>query len=163
MSKKAFGLSELGVQIALMGADGAAPAQDAYVSLGKCFKDTATLEEAEGETIVCECEEMDDPEDERTTKGKTTLKYSTTDLDPDSCAKIFGGTVSGEDGEKKWVAPSMLENKVVAVRFATKTGLQVSFAKMRLRSRFVWKISKTGYGQIEHTLTALSPIQIAEV
>lgn len=162
MSKKAFGLSEEGIEIAVLSAAGTPPTDEEFVSLGKCYKDTATLEEAEAESVLCECEESDDPEDEQTVKGKTTLKYSTSDLDPATCALVFGGATTGEAGAKKWTAPSALANKLVAVRFTTKTGLKVSFAKMKLRSRFNWKVSKTGYGLLEHTLTALSPISIDE-
>lgn len=162
MTKKAIGLSEEGIEIAELKADGAAPAESDYMSLGKCHKDTATLEEAEGEVVTCECEELDDPEDEQYTKGKTTLKYSTSDLDPTSCHKTFGGTLTGEEDAKKWVAPSTLAPKTVAVRFKTKTGLKVGFTKMKLRSRINWAIKKNGYGLIEHTLTALSPISIDE-
>lgn len=74
--------------------DGAIPAEDKFKALGKTYKDTATLETEEGETVACECEEDDDPEDEIYIPGGTTLKYSTSDLDPESCYKALGGELS---------------------------------------------------------------------
>lgn len=162
MGKKAIGLSEEGIEIAVLDATGVAKEEN-YVSLGKCFKDTAVLDQAEGEVVACQCEESDFPEEEQYNKGLTTLKFSTSDLDPQSCHQIFGGTLTGEPGAQKWTSPEGLNAQTVAVRFSTKSGLKVSFAKMKLRSRINWAIKKNGYGLLEHTLTALSPISVGEI
>ena len=54
MIKKAIGLNEEGILLADMTEDGAIPAKDKFKALGKTYKDTATLETEEGETVACE-------------------------------------------------------------------------------------------------------------
>lgn len=152
MKKKAIGLTEAGIEIAFL-ESGKIPADSDYMSLGKTYKDTATLESAEGETVSCECEELDDPEDETYLPGKTTLKFSTSDLDPESCYKAFGGTLNSG----KWIAPQSITAREVAVRFTTKTNLKVSIGRGKLFSRINWAIKKDGYGLLEHTVTVLNP------
>ncbi len=154
MSKKAIGLTEEGILLAPLSGE-ALPAESDYFSLGKTYKDTATLETAEGETVSCECEELDDPEEETYIPGKTTLKFSTSDLDPASCHKAFGGTLS-EDGSR-WEAPDSIAPREVAVRFTTKSGLRMEIARAKIFSRINWAIKKDGYGLLEHTLTVLAP------
>ncbi|WP_294596299.1 hypothetical protein [uncultured Rikenella sp.] len=155
MKKKAIGLTEEGIQIAVLPEDGTAPEAEAYAALGKTYKDTATLETEEGETVSCECEELDDPEDEVQIPGKTTLKFSTSDLDPTSCHRALGGTLS-EDGSE-WAAPDSFTAKEVAVRFTTKSGLSVQIGRAKMSTRINWAIKKDGYGLLEHTLTVLTP------
>ncbi len=154
MSKKAIGLTETGIEIAPWKGD-TAPEDGDYISLGKTYKDTATLESAEGETVSCECEELDDPEEETYIAGKTTLKFSTSDLDPESCHKVFGGTLAENKG--KWDAPNSIAPQEVAVRFTTKSGLKVEIGRAKMFSRINWAIKKDGYGLLEHTLTVLAP------
>lgn len=155
MSKKAIGLTEEGIQIAELAAGGAAPAEGSFAALGKTYKDTATLETEEGDTISCDCEELNDPEDEIYLPGKTTLKYSTSDLDPEICHKVFGGTLS--EDKSSWDAPTDIAAKEVAVRFTTKTGLKVTIGRAKMFTRINWAIKKDGYGLLEHTLTVLTP------
>lgn len=154
MSKKAIGLSEKGIELADATATGVAPEESAYYSLGKTYKDTATLETAEGETIDCECEELDDPEESEYIPGKTTLKFSTSDLDPESCYKAYGGTLSTD--KKDWDAPAQFKPKEVTARFTTKSGKKVTLARCKMFTRMNWAIKKDGYGLLEHTLTVLS-------
>lgn len=155
MSKKAIGLTEAGITLADIPADGSVPAADKFAALGKTYKDTATLETEEGETVACECEEMDDPEDEIFIPGKTTLKFSTSDLDPESCHKAFGGTLSAD--KRTWDAPEAFTSKEVAVKFTTKSGLQVEIGRAKMSTRINWAIKKDGYGLLEHSLTVLTP------
>lgn len=151
MSKKAIGITEKGIELGFY-KDDAAPAEVDYISIGKVYKDTAVLETAEGETVSCECEELDDPEDEAYIPGKTTLKYSTSDLDPATCHKVFGGTLAAG----KWVAPASFKPCTVAVRFTSKSGIKVQIAKGKMSSRINWAIKKNGYGLLEHTITKLA-------
>ncbi|WP_298063680.1 hypothetical protein [uncultured Rikenella sp.] len=155
MVKKAIGLNEAGILIAALPADGTAPAENAYAALGKTYKDTATLETAEGETVACECEEMDEPEDEIYIPGTTTLKFSTSDLDPETCFMAFGGTLS--EDKKTWEAPQSFSSKEVAVRFTTRSGLEVNIGRAKMSTRINWAIKRDGYGLLEHSLTVLTP------
>lgn len=155
MVKKAIGLNEDGIMIAAIPADGSVPAENAYAALGKTYKDTATLETAEGETVACECEEMDEPEDEIYIPGATTLKFSTSDLDPETCYKAFGGTLS--EDKKTWDAPQSFTSKEVAVKFTTKSGLEVAIGRAKMSTRLNWAIKRNGYGLLEHSLTVLTP------
>lgn len=155
MNKKAIGLSEEGILLADMNLTGQIPDDEDFASLGKTYKDTATLETAEGETVACECEEDDDPEDEIYIPGATTLKYSTSDLDPESCYQAFGGKLSAD--KKTWEAPDSFRPKEVFVKFKTKSGLLVTIGRAKLSTRMNWAIKKNGYGLLEHTLKVLKP------
>ena len=138
MIKKAIGLNEEGILLADMTEDGAIPAEDKFKALGKTYKDTATLETEEGETVACECEEDDDPEDEIYIPGGTTRKYSTSD-------------------KKTWGAPDSFRPKDVFVKYTTKSGLQVTINRAKMYTRINWAIKKNGYGLLEHTLKVLKP------
>ena len=155
MIKKAIGLNEEGILLADMTEDGAIPAEDKFNALGKTYKDTAILETEEGETVACECEEDDDPEDEIYIPGGTTLKYSTSDLDPESCHKALGGELSVD--KKTWDAPDSFRPKEVFVKYTTKSGLQVTINRAKMYTRINWAIKKNGYGLLEHTLKVLKP------
>ncbi len=155
MGKKAIGLSEEGILLADMTADGAIPADATFKSLGKTYKDTAEMVTEEGETIPCDSEENDDPEDEIFIPGATTLKFSTSDLDPESCHKTLGGTIS--ESKDKWTAPNSFASKEVFVRFTTRTGLKVTVGRAKLYSRMNWAIKKNGYGLLEHKLRIMTP------
>lgn len=152
MNKKAVGLNEKGIEIGLYKQDGTAPVEADFKTWGKCYKDTATLETAEGETVSCECEEDDDPEDEIYIPGATTLKFSTSDLDPATCHEVFGGTLV----EGEWTAPDRFEPKMASVRFTTRTGKKVLLAKVKIATRINWAIKKNGYGLLEHTCKKLA-------
>lgn len=154
MSKKAIGLTTTGIEIAPWTGD-TAPEDEDYISLGYTYKDTATLQTEEGETVSCECEELDDPEDETYIAGKTTLKFSTSNLDPESCHKAFGGTLA--ENKSKWEAPASFTPQEVAARFTTRSGLKVEIPRGKLFTRINWEIKKDGYGLLEHTLTVLAP------
>ena len=155
MVKKAIGLNEEGIRIVALPTDGSVPAAEDYVALGKTYKDTATLETAEGETVACECEEMDDPEDAIDIPGATTLKFSPSDLDHESCYKAFGGKLS--DDKKTWEAPETFSSKEVAVRFTTRSGLEVHIGRAKMSTRINWAIKRNGYGLLEHTVKVLTP------
>ncbi|MEG2760162.1 MAG: hypothetical protein RR921_02375 [Mucinivorans sp.] len=152
MSKKAIGLSEEGILIGFYTDAGAAPATATLAAFGKTYKDTAILETTEGEPVTCDCEESDDPEESDVIPGKTTLKYSTSDLDPESCKRVFGGVVTAG----KWVAPSKFAARTVAVKFTTASGKVVEITKGKLTTRINWAIKKNGYGLLEHTITKLA-------
>lgn len=153
MGKKAIGLSEEGVLIALLESPEVAPTEESFVSIGKTFKDTAIYEETEGETVSCESEEDDEPEDEIYFKGADTLKYATSDYDPQACHKIFGGEIDAK--KKRWTAPSTVVTKYVAAKFKTRTGLELQHDLWVMRSRMVLDVKKSGYAKIEHTLKKL--------
>ncbi len=155
MTKKAIGLDENGILLADMTKDGVMPTEDEFVALGKTYKDTAILETAEGETVPCDCEEDDEPEDEIYTPGATTLKYSTSDLDPASCYKAFGGKY--DEATNTWEAPDQFKSKEVFVKYTTRTGLVVVIGRAKMFTRMNWAIKKDGYGLLEHTLKVLTP------
>ena len=130
MSKKIIGLDENGIKLGFYTNDTAPTSCEK--SFGKVHLGTAVLEEAEGEEIVCECEESDDPEDFDYIKGRTTLTFATTNLDAATCKEVYGGEV-GADG--MWKEPVKYEPKIVKAEFTTKRGIKVVIAKGRLITR----------------------------
>ncbi|MEG1997087.1 MAG: hypothetical protein RR051_01445, partial [Clostridiales bacterium] len=106
-----------------------------------------------GEEILCECEESDDPDDFDYIKGKTTLSYSTSDLDAAACKQVYGGEI-GADG--MWKEPLKYAPKLVKVEFTTKRGIKSVIEKGRLITRMNMKLSKKEYGLLEHKIVKLS-------
>ena len=153
MGKKAFGLNEEGIQLAFY-EDDELPSSPSWDKLGTVYKDTAVMQDEEGEEVVCECEDFDTPEDVQSLPGRSTLAFSTSDLDPATCYKAFGGTLSSD--KKTWTAPKAYKSRLVAFKFTTRSGLQVAVAKALLKTRMNWSISKSGYGLLEHTLSVIT-------
>lgn len=153
--KKAIGLNEDGIRLADLEGLTAAPEESVYYTLGNTYKDTASMVTEEGETVECECEEFDDPEDEINLPGSTTLKFSTSDLDPESCYKAFGGELSVD--KKEWTAPENFKSKEVAIQYTTRSGIKVTIGRAKLSTRMNWEIKKNGYGLLEHTAKLLIP------
>lgn len=153
MGKKAIGLSEEGILLSTLESPEVAPTEQSFLSIGKTFKDTAIYEEAEVEAITCDSEEDDEPEEEFYFKGADTLKFATTDYDPESCHKIYGGTLT--ENKKRWTAPSRIMTRHVAAKWKTRTGLEMQHDLWVMRSRMILDVKKGTYGKIEHTLKKL--------
>lgn len=154
-TKKAVGLNADGIRLADLEGLDAAPQESAYYTLGKTYKDTASLVTEEGEVVECNNEEDDDPEDEINLPGTTTLKWSTSDLDPESCHKAFGGELS--DDKNEWTPPEQFKAREEAIQYTTRTGLKVTIGRAKVATRMNWEIKKNGYGLLEHTAKLLTP------
>lgn len=155
MGKKSIGLDEKGVELAFLEGKTAPPQEADYISLGKTYKDTLYLKDAEPTSVPCECEETDEPEDEFSIPGQRTVEFETSDMDPESCYKIWGGTLSAD--KRQWDEPEVLQSREVAVRYRSRTGLQTKIGRGILTSWRDQKQAKTEYGRIKHRIKVMTP------
>lgn len=128
---------------------------EALKAWGVTYKGTATFVTEDGEETVHECEEEDDPIEIEETQGKTILSWTTVDIDPLILKEVFGGEVV--DG--KWKAPRGVRTTTTehSVEFMTKRGIVMQAARVKVKSKFNWELSKTGIAKIEHKATILTP------
>lgn len=149
MATKAIGIDAAGIQISTDGT--------IYAALGKTYKDSASLTMEEGEVIACESEEDFEPETEIVAPGAMTLKFSTSDLDPEACHAAFGGTLT--EDKATWNAPEEFEHKDVFVKFKTRSGLEVTIPRGKMSTLMNWEIKRNGFGLLDHTIRILKPAE----
>lgn len=152
---KSIGLNEEGILLGDLEGKTSQPTKEEMYCLGKVYKDSCTLKDAEPTVVSCECEEFDEPEDEMSIAGATTLEFETTEQDPEACYRVWGGVLSAD--KREWDAPEVLASKEVCVQFTSRTGIQTNIGRGRLKSWRDGKQSKTEYARIKHRLTVLKP------
>lgn len=139
-----------------------APAEDGGMGLvltellGATVKGTATLTSSTPETTDVEIEESDEIYDELETKAAVwTLAASTYNVTAVTMKEFFGGTVvAGVWSAQVGGATVKVERSVVA---ETRTGIKVSFVKMKLTGTANLAFDKTKLGQIDWTAKVLKP------
>lgn len=152
---KSIGLDENGVQIAFLEGRTIQPTDQDCTSLGNVYKDTCYVKDAEPNSVPCECEEFDEPEDEFSIPGARTVEFETSDMDPEACYKIWGGTLSAN--KDQWDEPDVLKSREVAVKFTSRTGLRTMIGRGKLTSWRDQKLSKSEYGRIKHRIKVMKP------
>ncbi|MFA5450596.1 MAG: hypothetical protein WC231_01170 [Dehalococcoidales bacterium] len=147
------GLSK--IQIGDIAVDGDVSAN--FTDLGKVYKDTAKLEQAEGEEIEHEVEDVDDPVISITTKGRTTVEWAIIDFDPDTLVKVLGGTSTGTAPNKKWEAPDSASLLEKSVKITPKVGSPIILPRVSLRARIDYQLTRAGIAQVIITGKVLQP------
>jgi hypothetical protein len=128
-----------------------------FASIGQIYKDTAKYEQADGENIEHEVEDVEDPVIVVPTKGRTTLEFAVIDFDPDNLVKILGGTATGTAPDKVWEAPVSASIVEKSVKITPKAGKPITIARMSLRARVSYTLTKSGIAQVIVSGTVLQP------
>lgn len=128
-----------------------------FDALGVTYKDTAELTQEDGEDIVHECEEQDDPIEIIPTKGKTTIKWAIVDFTPETLVKVLGGTVTGTAPNKKWEAPDAATIIEKSVEITDKKGSTITLPRVSIKAAINYKLAKSGIAQVMITGTVLQP------
>lgn len=128
-----------------------------FAPLGVTYKDTAELMQEEGEDIIHECEELDDPIENIPTKGKTTIKWSIVDFTPEVLIKVLGGSKSGTTPNFKWEAPDAATVIEKSVEITDKRGSKITFPRVSIKAAINYKLAKSGIAQVVITGTVLQP------
>lgn len=128
-----------------------------WESLGVIYKDTAQIEGDEGEEFVHEAEELDDPIEIESTKGRTKITWGVTDYAPAKLVKSLGGTVTGTGATEKWEESSVSENIEKQVRVTSKNGVTFIYPRTKIRARQSYKLSKSGIAQVLISATKMQP------
>lgn len=147
------GLSK--IEIGSIAVDGDVSAN--FESVGQIYKETAKIEQAEGEAIEHEVEDVEDPVILIPSKGRTTFEFAIINFDPDNLVKILGGTATGTAPNKKWEAPDSASILEKSVKITPKSGSPIVIPRASLRSRITYTLSKSGIAQVIVSGTVLQP------
>ena len=131
-----------------------------FAVLGNTYKDTATLEQAEGEVIEHEVEEAEDPVVIVPTKGRTTIQFSIIDFTPATLVKVLGGAVTGVAPAEKWEAPDVASIIEKSVKITPKSGVPITMPRVSLRARVTYPLTRAGIAQVVITGTVLQPDKV---
>lgn len=119
----------------------------AWSDLGDVLADSCTLKDEDVEETVFESE-TSSRKITLTGKYKTTAELTLMDPDLDMLAKMFGGTVAGTNGARKWTRPLQPEYKEWAVWLAPLDGLFVGCPAARIIPTFDITYSSKGICQV---------------
>ncbi len=128
-----------------------------FAGVGQVYKDTAKLEQAEGEDVEHIVEEVDDPVVIVTSKGRTTLEFAVIDYTPANLVKVLGGAVTGTAPNEKWESPDSSSILEKSVKITPKAGKPITFPRVSLRARIMYTLGKAGIAQVMIKGTVLQP------
>lgn len=129
----------------------------AFATVGMIYRDTARMEQAEGEVFEHEVEDVDDPVVMVPTKGRTTIEWVVVDFTPSNLVKVLGGAVTGTAPNEKWEGPDTAVVIEKSVKLTPKTGKAITLPRVSLRARINYALSKSGIAQVIITGTVLQP------
>ena len=126
-------------------------------SLGVTYKDTAELTQGDPEVTEHFSEENDEAEEIVTKKGATEIKWSIMNYDPNTLAKVLGGTVSGTSPNFVWEAPSSAVPIEQSIEIMDKNSNVLQIPRAKITAKMNWKLSSSGVALVEITAKVLTP------
>ncbi|MGL4585269.1 MAG: hypothetical protein ACRCVU_20115 [Flavobacterium sp.] len=103
------------------------------IELGQTREDSFNLTQEDGTTVDIRVEETDDPIYSRTAKGTYSVTWNSPNCDPESLAKVTGGTWSEADG---YSSPSKAVVKDYRVIVASEDGYDLTLNRVSIRADF---------------------------
>lgn len=143
------------IEIGDIAADG--DVSTSFATVGQIYKGTASIEQEEGEDIVHESEEVDDPIEVVPTKGKTTVSWGVVDFTPENLVKVLGGTVTGTAPNTKWQAPASAAIIEKSIKVTSRGGKTFTYPRASIKARVSYSLSKEGIAQVLITATIMQP------
>lgn len=128
-----------------------------WSTVGNIYKDTARMEQADGETVEHEVEEIDDPVVMVPQKGRTTIEWGVIDYTPANLVKVLGGAVTGTAPNEKWESPDAAIINEKSVKITPKSGKPITLPRVSLRARINYALSRSGIAQVMISGTVLQP------
>jgi hypothetical protein len=157
MAKYSIGLTSL--KLGAIAGDGGMGTT--LVALGNTVADSCVLATEEGQTQEFKIEEQDDPVmTVQSEKGKTTLTWSSYDVDADILLKLFGGSVAAGP-PKVWSAPDSVPILEQSIEIVPKSGGKIEIVRAQVIAKLQWNLNKTRLAQIDIVATVLAPTKAA--
>lgn len=158
MAKKSFGLASWKMgNIAGDGGMGTSLTQ-----VGATVSDTASLTTDEGSKSDFNIEESDAPFfSTESTAQKQTLNLSSYDVDLDTVARFFGGTVNAGP-PRTWDMPDTLPVIERSIEINTKDGWKIEIPRASITAKMQWNLQKTKLAQIDISAVILQPTKSGE-
>lgn len=148
--------------IATASENGSMPAKgSSWMDLGDVYKDTCTLKDDDPETTEHKSETSNKV---ITLVSETVTNVELTLLDPDltQMSRYFGGTVSGEQGSRKWTRPKKLPYKEWGLWLQPEEGLFVGCANVRIIPKFEINYNSKGVCLVPMTVKFQSELEVDE-
>lgn len=142
--------------------DSSMPAKGSgWLDLGDVYQETCTLKDDDPETTEYKSETSSKV---ITLIGETVTNIQLTLLDPDLVllSRYFGGSVSGEKGQRKWVRPKKLPYKEWGIWLQPEEGFFVGAANVRIIPKFEITYSSKGVCLVPITIKIQSELQFDE-
>lgn len=132
-----------------------------WFDLGDVYKDTCTLKDDDPSETKHESE-TSNKKIIQTEEGDTTVELSLMDPDMALLTKYFGGTVTGNAGERKWVRPRKLPYKEFAIMIFPEEGFCVQSACVKITPKFEITYSSKGIALVPMKITFIEPMVTEE-
>lgn len=127
-------------------------------AVGKTYKDTAELVQADPEVTEFYVEEEDDPVEELSKRGITEVRWGVINMTPADMVKVLGGTVSGTAPSDTWNAPATTPEIEQSVQIKDKkSGRVLNIPRARISAKIDWKLARTGIAIVSIVAKILVP------
>lgn len=120
--------------------------------LGDVYKDTCTFVDSDP-TITEHISETSSRKIVQKSKGTSTLTLSLMDPNLEMLVEIFGGSLEGEVGKRKWIEPASTNDKEYAFRIFPMEGLCLNFPAAVITAKKNTTYSSQGITLVELQIT----------
>lgn len=129
--------------------------------VGATVADSAAMTTETGTTSDFNIEESDSPfYSIESTPGRVVLALSTFDVDLDTMARFWGGTVTAGP-PKVWEMPDTLPVIERSIELNTKDGWKIEIVRASITARMQWNLKKTALAQLDLEAVILQPTKAA--
>jgi len=153
MSKVSYGLDK--VEVAAI--DGVTGLPDTWEDVGKIYRETITLETADGEKTEHFSELDQNPILVIQEQGAMTLNMSLMDTSPANLVKYLGGTVTGVDPNEVWNKPNDIVDIEFAWRITFKDGTKTTFNRGKTTGKYGGDFNRKGIQLLQLMISPLQP------
>lgn len=134
----------------------------ALASVGNTYEGTCTLTQEDSEMTEFYAEEVDDPIEVMSKKGKTILEWAIVDWTPSTLVTVLGGTVDGTGSAAKWSAPSDIPDIEKSIQILTKKDVLIEIPRAKIEGKLDANFSKKEIALVRIKATVLTPTKEAE-
>lgn len=153
MAKKSIGLTSW--KMGAIAGDGGMGTS--LTQVGATVADSAAITTETGTTSDFNIEESDSPYYSiESSPGKVVLALSTFDVDLDTMARFWGGTVL-TGPPRTWDMPDTLPTIERSIEINTKDGWKLEIPRATITVRMQWNLKKTALAQLDIEATILQP------
>ena len=134
---------------------------DSWLDLGDVYQDTCSLKDDEPEVT----EHKSETSNKRITltgETPTAVELSLMDPDMELLARYFGGTVSGNKGQRVWIRPKKLPYKEWAIWIQPEEGFFLGCPTVRIIPKFEITYSAKGICLVPMTIKFQSELTTSE-
>lgn len=153
MSKISYGLQSVEVSPI----DSGTGLPTAFEDIGDIYRDSITLDTADGERTEHFAELKQNPSVVIQEKGSKTLTLQLMDTSPTNLEKYLGGTITGVDPNEEWNEPDDIVDIDFAYRITFKDGQKMTINRGKTTGKYTGDFNRKGIQLLELMITPLQP------